>query len=140
MEYVMVPVPEEILEDVQLFLRWQTDFARPGQGLSVERADVEAFVRGLDDEAEALLRQLAFPPPDVDLTFSDLAAALGSTFRETVGAVYELNVQLVDTWGGAALIAITPLTKGAPLHQRVIALPEPLAEPVRAVLTPTDPA
>ena len=138
MRYVEVPVPEELVEDVQQFLSWKAELARPAPNVSLERADVEDLVAGLDDAGRALLQRLAFPTPEMDPTFLGFAAALGLTPREVVGAITELNVRLVDACGLGAMIAITPMNGTVPLHHRVLTLPELVAGPLREVLPPTD--
>jgi hypothetical protein len=137
MEYVMVPVPEEIVEEVQQFLRWQIDFAKPAAALpevSLDPAGMEALLAGLDAGARDLLRLLARPAPGTDPTIAGLAAALTRSPREVVGTVYEVNVLLADAGGLGAMITITPLAEGATVHQRMLALPEPVAALVRDAL------
>jgi hypothetical protein len=135
MEYVMVPVPEELVEEVQLFLRWQTDFAKPAAAVpevALELAGVEALLAGLDEDARALLRLLARPEPGTVPTIDGIAGALGRSPREVVGTVYEANVLLAEAGGLGAMITITPLAEGATVHQRLLALPEPVAVLVHA--------
>jgi hypothetical protein len=141
MEYVMVPVPEELVDDVLGFLRWQTDFgssAPPAPEVSLGREELEAVVARLDDAARDLLLLVGNPAPDSDLTLLGLAAVLASTPRELVGTVYELNLHLAEAGGLGAMMTISPLAAGETVHHRTLGLPEPVAALVREVLLPAD--
>ena len=94
MEYVMVPVPEELAEQVLTFLRWrdqakaaQPPDVRPDLGEAVARV----FAR-LDDPSRALLAVIATAAlDDEELGVPEAARRVGVTAREALGILLEVN-------------------------------------------------
>ena len=134
----MVPVPEELVEEVHVYLRYQDDLKRAAAtpvDASLDRPRMDALLAGLDDDARAVLRLLATRQGE-NPTVLELAASLGRTPREVVGTIYELNLALTEAGGLGAMMAITPHPEGQSVHDRVLALPDGVASLVREALPP----
>jgi hypothetical protein len=97
-EYVMVPVPEELAEAVLTFLRWK-DQAKAAQPTDVQSDVGDAVARvfaRLDDPSRALLAVIASAVLDEEeLGIPEAARRVGVTAREALGIILEVNNILV---------------------------------------------
>ena len=92
MSYVMVPVPDELVPEVNHFLRW--GLAGPLLG----QLDDEGFARffaSIDDEAQRFLLVVAEAALESRvLSVEAAAAATGCSPREALGLMNELNTSV----------------------------------------------
>lgn len=126
MRYVEVPVPEELVEQVEIFLRWNVNAAPPP---NVEV--VGTVYPKLDDDSRRLLRfvaEAARTGDEVDL--ATVAHRLGLSQREAIGTVIELNAAIFQSGGPM----MTVLFKDAPEPNRLPDRPLVVAEAVARVL------
>jgi hypothetical protein len=136
-EYVMVPVPEELVEDVHQYLRYQDDLRRVAAtpaDASLDLPRMQALLADLDGDARGVLVQLATQGAGENPTVLGLAVSLGRSPREVVGTVYELNLLLTEAGGLGAMMAITPQPEGESVHDRVLGLPDAVASLVREAI------
>jgi hypothetical protein len=108
MEYVMVPVPEELAAEVEVFVR-QTSVKAAADTLDED--DAACLLRDLDDRSRAFLLQAARAADErAPLTVGDAAGALGCSSHEIVGILVELNNTIL-TAGGPHL-TLLPIFRG----------------------------
>ena len=89
----MVPVPEEIAEEVMAFLHWQVP-EPAAHVLSWGQEAIERLYGEADEQARALLVAVAVAEQQgKELTVAELANALDCSDREVVGITLELNFQ-----------------------------------------------
>jgi hypothetical protein len=102
MEYVMVPVPEELVGEVRTFLAWGLlQSAEPVEN----PAALVAVVQAGDESSRRLLRLLADDTlEEKSTTLREAAEALDTTTREVVGLAGELNFDIAQAGGGALTI------------------------------------
>jgi hypothetical protein len=148
-DYVMVPVPEELAEKVLSYVSWK---GPPGVGASRQADDepdvatdapapvgdsepiARAFAR-LDDGGRALAAVIASAALDhEELTIPEAARRAGVTTREAVGAIVEL-VNFVANEGGPPMAAVIKEAEGANGDEfswdaRVVMVSEPVAHPL----------
>jgi hypothetical protein len=131
MEYVMVPVPEEIVGEVRTFLAW--GLIQNRDTLENPAALVEVAEAG-DEPTRQLLRLLAEDTlEEKSTTLREAADALGTTTREVVGLAGELNFDVAQAGGGSLTIIgkvdprpIEPGVKQS--DHRVLLMTEPVAK------------
>jgi len=151
LQFVMVPVPEELAEQVLEYLRWISTLPskdrKPAAGARlVQRAprararDDDPLVRTwgeLDDDSRAILVAVAAATLDRrQITVADLAGITGLVPREIAGIAFELNQVLA----AQAAIQLTVLIKPpdslppGPLdwEQQVMAMRVPVAQSILA--------
>jgi hypothetical protein len=94
-EYVMVPVPEELADDVARFMM-VTDMRRVSEvDTEVDMQAVVAFIPALNARCRTVLSALAnSAQAGSNLTIGELARVLGAPGHETFGVVHEL-IELV---------------------------------------------
>jgi hypothetical protein len=150
-EYVMVPVPEELAPRVLAYVSWKgppstaasreaegdaptSPFGAPEPVPDTGDPIARAFAH-LDDAGRALAGVLATAALDQEqLTVPESARRAGLTTREVVGAVVEL-VNLVASEGGPPIAAFIKDTEGAneagfSWDTRVVMMPESVARPL----------
>ena len=130
MEYVMVPVPEELASRVLSYVNWKghprvveamqkdaddaSDAGPRARAPSVDTGEpiARAFAR-LDDAGRMLAGVIAAAALDhEELTIPEAARRAGVTPREAVGAVLEL-VNFVSNEGGPPIAAVIKEAEGA---------------------------
>ena len=110
MEYVMVPVPSELVAEVQQFLQWNTGKLPPDFW---GRAEIVEFLNGLDAKALKLVLHAGVAADEVVvLSIHDAAEAAGCSDREVLGLMVELN-DAVRAQGGPPFFLATALRHGA---------------------------
>jgi hypothetical protein len=136
-EYVMVPVPEEHLEEVMNFVRWHT--VKP-PAVTFDEQAVAWAIRGVDDMSRTLLGAAAAAALEGrDVTASDLGRASSCSYREVVGAILEINQLLLKAGGLQATLMMRPAPGERDLSERVVSMPEPLARIVAGPATGINP-
>jgi hypothetical protein len=149
-EYVMVPVPEELAPKVLDFVSWKgrpRPKGRPEADTGAQRpADdpasapdpvggpIARAVAGLDDVSRALVAIVAAASLDQErLTVPEAAKRAGLTTREVVGTVVEVNNLVVEAGGPPIAILVTGLEGAAEAEftwdNRVVTMNEPIARP-----------
>lgn len=138
-EYVMVPVPAEIAEDVRRFLAWTTSAAeRP----ALDPPTVARALATLDPPCRQMLTLVAQATVSGNgATITRIAGALGCSPREVMGTMLDLNHLM--RIGGAAVALIPQRVPGVPdeeLDERIITMAEDAARVVVAAerLDPSD--
>jgi len=138
-EYVMVPVPEDMAEDVRRFLAWTTSAAeRP----ALDPPTVARALATLDAPSGQMLTMVAEATVSGrGATISRIAGALRCSTREVVGTMFDLNNLM--RIAGAAVALIPQKVPGVPdedLDERIITMTEDAARVVVAVerLDPSD--
>lgn len=127
---VMVPVPEDLEEQVRFYVTWRVTGEMPADWS--EDAVAELYGQ-LDDASRAVLRTVALGAVnDEPVTVARAAEAAGMTIRESLGIVLEL-VQLLRGLGGPPfpLMVLDP-PEGGDNGQRVIVIPRDAARVVVA--------
>jgi hypothetical protein len=151
-DYVMVPVPEELASRVLSYVSWKghprvldemqqdADEAphvgteAPAPGADAGEPIARALAR-LDDAGRILAGVMAAAALDhEELTVTEAARRAGLMTREAVGAMMELN-NLVPSEGGpplAVFIKDAEGTSDAPFSwdARIVLMPEPVAQPL----------
>jgi len=92
-DFVMVPVPEEIVPRVQQYLRW--NLTRPVQEGHFEHDEAARFLESLDDQARRFLLAVADASVEATkLSVADAAAATECSELEALGLMMTLNVDV----------------------------------------------
>jgi len=137
---VMVPVPEELVASVGVFLNRKA--AQPASPASdLPKSDDDSLARSIQALDEPC-RKLLFLVGDAALnervlTISDVAALLGWNEREVLGAMFQANYFL-RVRGAAHLAMVTLVGPESPpagdsLYDRVLAMPEQVARRVASI-------
>jgi hypothetical protein len=107
----MVPVPEQHVEEVMTFLTW---YRRPAQSSGWDIEGVSSLISRLDETGRRFLLHTAQAASDVVVTtVRETATAVGTSEREVLGMVSELN-DLIRAAGGPPLTIATALIRGRP--------------------------
>ncbi|HKA85597.1 MAG TPA: hypothetical protein VKD21_17120 [Acidimicrobiales bacterium] len=140
-EYVMVPVPEELAAKVQTFVSWKDAQANAeppsGEGQpTVDDAIARAFAR-LDDAGRALVGVVADATLEAEeLRVPEAARRAGVTTREALGILLEVN-SIIAAEGGPPLAFGGKPGEGSPgeftWDSYVIAAPEALVRQLAEV-------
>ena len=105
MNWVMVPVPEEFVDDVMKRMRWN---ARPPE--EKPAVDIDALVpiiEGLDEQARTLIQVLAQSSRnDEQLSVVQTSRAMRCSPREVVGTMVETNQRIAQEGGLSFSLAI----------------------------------
>jgi hypothetical protein len=120
-EYVMVPVPQEIEERVQEYINYRV--ASNSAAGWTEDSVVDIYGQ-LDQESRVVVRTVAQGAVDEEpVTVARAAEAAGTTNREALGIVLEL-VQRFRGLGGPAfpLLLLDP-PQGGGDEQRIVVMP-----------------
>jgi hypothetical protein len=137
-EYVMVPVPEELAPRVLTFVSWKGAQANSafagaegGETMDVGEAMARAFAR-FDDASRAVVAVVAAAALDAEeLTIPEAARRAGVTTRETLGILMEVNNVIADEGGPAIGFSRTDVNRAAPQEfswdAYVAAMPEAAA-------------
>jgi hypothetical protein len=106
MEYVMVPVPEEIVDEVRAFLAW--DVRGNADAPDNPEAIIELYESSgavartvLSTVATAALDGFRLPLPDV-------ADTAGVNIHELIGLITDMNYHLREAGGPMAVIMMRP--------------------------------
>jgi hypothetical protein len=103
MEYVMVPVPDNLVTEVEQFMQM---IARSPAGQTLEPDAAAKLLNDLDEPARKLLLQVAKAADEfLPITMHDAAEAAGCSEHELLGRVVELN-NLIASRGGPHLTVI----------------------------------
>lgn len=151
MQFVMVPVPEELAEQVLEYLRWISTLPskdrKPASATRLAQRAPRALARAgdplvrvwgeLDDDSRSILLLAATATLDRRrLTIADLASATGLTPREVAGAAFELNQVLADQAGIQLAVPIKAPDSYAPglldWTQQVMAMRGQVAQSILA--------
>jgi hypothetical protein len=105
-EYVMVPVPEELAPRVLTYVSWKgaqanagSAGAEGGKSTDVGEAIARAFAR-FDDASRAVVAVVAAAALDAEeLTIPEAARRAGVTTREALGILMEVNNVITDEGG-----------------------------------------
>jgi hypothetical protein len=120
-DFVMVPVPPDLVERVQQYINW-----RVSGGVAADWSeDAVAELYGqLDDASRAVVRSVAQGAVDDEpVTVARAAEAAGTTNREALGIVLEL-VQRFRGLGGVTFpLLVLDVAEGVGDDQRVIVMP-----------------
>lgn len=112
MEYVMVPVPEEVAEQVRNYVRWGL-----GRGADLASQDPGVVVRVLrdtDDESRRLVRDIANAMVDeTPRTVAELSARANLSVREVRGTIAEFNQRVAMEGGPPAPVWVKPAQEGS---------------------------
>jgi hypothetical protein len=109
MEYVMVPVPEEHVAEVEKFLQLNT---MKTASKVLDHDTAARLLGGLEEHARAFLLQAAEAADErVAFTVGDAAEAAGCTEREVLGLTVELNNAFSDA--GGPQLTVVPMLHGA---------------------------
>jgi hypothetical protein len=119
-EYVMVPVPEELAPRVLTFVSWKAAEANAksaraegGKTTDVGEAIARAFAR-FDDPSRAVVAVVAAAALDAEeLTIPEAARRAGVTTRETLGILMEVNNVIADEGGPPIGFSRTVVTESA---------------------------
>lgn len=118
MKYVMVPVPNDLVEDVDRFIRRliRGDSQPSGQDQVPLEAAAGVYL-ALGPSARRLLVTVAKATVDqVPISLADTAAAVGLNLHEAMGMVGEANVNYgLSCKGGGALVL--PIPNPAPIAE-----------------------
>jgi hypothetical protein len=121
-DYVMVPVPQDLVERVQQYVNW-----RVSGGVAADWTEdaVAELYRQLDDASRAVVWTVAQGVVDDEpITVARAAEAAGTTNREALGIVFEL-VQRFRGLGGVTFpLLVLDVAEGVDDDQRVIAMPK----------------
>jgi hypothetical protein len=106
-EYVMVPVPEELVPKVLTFVSWKIAGGPGALGAADEWSDAEeALVRGLgrlDDAGRSVVEAIAAAAlAGEDIGVTEVARRVGVSKREAVGILLEVN-NVVAAEGGPSI-------------------------------------
>jgi hypothetical protein len=149
-EYVMVPVPEELAPKVLDYVRWKGDPVHRGAasaGKAAQRvadpavapdADDGPFARvfaALDAPSRTLAALVATASLEqAQITVPDAARRTGLNTREVLGVIVELNNLIIGAGGPAFAVVIKGLGDAADTEftwdNRVVVMPEPVARPL----------
>jgi len=109
MEYVMVPVPEELTARVDQYLRWNVGSLPPDFW---PQDAIGVFLDSLDEQARSLLLSVSEAADQVVvLTVHAAAEATGCSDREALGIMMELN-DAARIAGGTPFILATAVVDG----------------------------
>jgi hypothetical protein len=145
-EYVMVPVPEELADKVLTYVSWRDAQAKAGPPADEGPPNGEAITRvfgRLDDPSRALLAVVAIAAVEgEELGVPDAARRAGVTAREALGILLEVNNILVGQ--GAPPISFGGRDVGAPAGEFTweawtIVMPEAIGAPILELARPPAP-
>jgi hypothetical protein len=120
-EYVMVPVPEELEEQVQQYINF-----RVGNEVAADWSEhaVAEIYGQLDDAARTVVRAVAQGAVDDEpVTLARAAEIAGATRREILGIVLELVEQFRGLGGPVFPLLLLDVPEGVDQDQRVIVMP-----------------
>jgi hypothetical protein len=134
MEHVMVPVPQELEEQVRHFLAWKET---TGSLAGWSEEAVAALYEELDDASRLALEMTARGVHDAEpVTVGGIASAAGLTTREILGIVVELAQRLRALGGpGIPLVVFDP-PEGKGGDNRPVTMPRDGARAVLAIAEP----
>jgi len=121
-EYVMVPVPQELAEQVQQYVTFRV----ANEIAAVWSEDAVAEIYGqLDDAARTVVRAVAQGAVDDEpVTLARAAELAGATDREVLGIVLELVQRFRGLGGPVFPLLLLDVPEGADEGQRVIVMPK----------------
>ena len=113
----MVPVPEDLVEDVDRFMKWivNRDSMPSGEGDSLLAAGAGAYLAA-GPSARLLLVTVARAAVDqTPISLAETAAAVGLNLHEAMGMVGEANTNYIQLEGRGAMVL--PIPNPAPLPE-----------------------
>ena len=132
----MVPVPEELVADVESFL--DRKIQRPDPP-SFEQRSVAEVVAMLDRSGRALLQIVAETAlANEEVTITELAVSLGIHERAVVGLMVEVNHKFAVA-RAARMVMLPSEPPGTPAgaqlwNERIVVMPDDLAQALLAAL------
>jgi hypothetical protein len=121
MEHVMVPVPQELEEQVQHHIAWRLS---TGVLAGWTEAAVVALYGQLDESARVAVEMIARGVVDDEpVTVGSVAGRVGITTREILGIVVELAHQLRALGGPSIPVMVLEAPDGGDDDQRPLAMP-----------------
>jgi hypothetical protein len=109
-DYVMVPVPEEFVAEVEQFVR--SNVAK-GYVVTMDQAAAAQLLRDFDLPTRTLLLAVAAAAAaNSRLMLEDAAGAVGCSEREVLGSVTVINNVVVSS--GGPPFTVVPVVKGLP--------------------------
>ena len=106
MEYVMVPVPEELADRVLSYVTWKVAEGKAGSAVGEQPVDGEAMARAfarLDNPSRALVVAIAAAALEAEeLSVPEAAMRAGVSTREALGILLEVN-SVIASEGGPPL-------------------------------------
>ena len=133
--HVMVPVPQEHVEAVQEYLRWQAG-PRP---ISVPHAEaITAACQDLDDASWDLLDIVHRALVDKDfLSTGEVAEQLGVSHREVMGTIVEINERARLAGGPPIMLLRDATEERRHLGERIINMTRETGEVLEQVTRPS---
>jgi hypothetical protein len=149
-EYVMVPVPEDLVEPVLAFIAWKGPprverspeaasdahlAVEPDAGTDAEGGPIGRTFEVVDRPTRNLLAAIAAASLDQQpLTLPEAAQRAGITTREALGAILQVNMLIAGEGGPAMPVAVTGLEGASATNlawdSSVVTLQEPVAREV----------
>ncbi|MFT5201558.1 MAG: hypothetical protein ACI9C1_000934 [Candidatus Aldehydirespiratoraceae bacterium] len=130
MEYVMVPVPEELVEEVKLFVQWEAGKQPPLENPPL----LKDLVASTDQQAQAVLRYVAEASQDqIRPSLTEISTEFDLSIREIYGLVTQINNLSFRKGGPMAVVMIRPDGRAKPddrdeFHHRVVMMADEIAE------------
>jgi hypothetical protein len=117
-EYVMVPVPEELAQKVLTYVSWRESQASTAALADDRQASVAALARAfarLDDASRALVTVIAAAVADgEEVSVAEAARRARLTSREAIGVLLEVNNVIAQEGGPPLAFGGRDLGAGAP--------------------------
>ncbi len=107
----MVPVPEDLVEDVDRFMKWivKRDSKPSGaQEQALLDAGAGAYLAAAPPARRLLVTVAKAAAEKVPISLADTAAAVGLNLHEAMGIVGEANINFVQLKGGGAMVLPSP--------------------------------
>jgi hypothetical protein len=111
MEYVMVPVPEELVAQVKDYMSWQLNAPKVAENPEAVRHVLDAA----DPKLQTMVRYVAEVTADDGVpTLTDIGAAADMTPREVMGCIGDLGARLFGAGRAQPLILPGPDIRDRP--------------------------
>ncbi len=109
-EYVMVPVPEDLVEDFDGFMKWivKKDSESSGKEQELLEAGVGAYLAAAPPARHFLATVARAAVDQVPISLADAAAEVGLGLHEAMGMVGEANINYVQLEGRGAMVFPAP--------------------------------
>jgi hypothetical protein len=131
MGHVMVPVPQELEEQVQHYLTWRLS---TGAMAGWTESALATLYGQLDESARVAFEMIARGVVDDDaVTVGRVAGRVGTTTREILGIVVELAHQLRALGGPSIPVIVIDPPDGGDDDQRPLAMPRDAARTLLSV-------
>ena len=112
----MVPVPEDLVEGVDRFMKWivNRDSVPSGQKQAMLDAGAGAYLAAAPPARRLLATVARAVAEKVPISLANAAAAVGLNLHEAMGMVGEANINFVQLKGGAAMVMPIPNPAAVP--------------------------